>query len=295
MRFPVPCSNNKLKPRCNPATPRKPAHDQNGDRPCRHPASGYAVSALAIPAATAGSGPNTERLPAAPVASADRRKFPLRPVRRTALHLAHQIRNGQLGRHRDEHMHVAARQHPAQEADTVLSTDLAANVAHPQTQRPAQHLAAVFGGPHDVIAVAENAVFAGIILHGLTGFPHAKAVPAGSRRVCFRKWILKQWHRGCIDCRSLIGTASHLSDEQVRDERQRTRARGKCRGIMPASSSPANSPASPQRTGQRGEAGRAACAVCRSAAASPNRMRPCVTPQVFSAWISGGTEWQTEA
>ena len=87
---------------------------------------------------------------------------------RTALHLAHQIRDRELRRHRNEHVDVVARQHPAQDVDPVLGADLAADVTHPQAQRPLQHLVAVLGRPHDMVAMVENAVLASVILHGFS-------------------------------------------------------------------------------------------------------------------------------
>ena len=78
--------------------------------------------------------------PAAPVSLADMRKFPLHPVRRGALHLAHQVRNRQLRRHQYEHVDVVARQHPAQDVDLVLLAHLPTDVAHTQAHPTGQHL-----------------------------------------------------------------------------------------------------------------------------------------------------------
>ena len=81
-------------------------------------------------------------------------------VGRTALHLAHQIGDGELGRHRDEHVDMVARQYPAQDVDLVLATHLTADVAHPQTQRPGQHLVAVLRRPDDapLVTLLRNAL-----------------------------------------------------------------------------------------------------------------------------------------
>ena len=87
--------------------------------------------------------------PAAPVSLADMRKFPLHPVRRAALHLAHQVRNRQLRRHQYEHVDVVTRRHPAQDVDPVLAANLVANVAHSEGQIAGQHLVGVFGRPDD--------------------------------------------------------------------------------------------------------------------------------------------------
>lgn len=65
-------------------------------------------------------------------------------------------------------MDVIARQHPAQDVDLVLPADLTANVADTQAQRPGQDLLTVLRRPDDMVAVIENAVFTGIILHQRT-------------------------------------------------------------------------------------------------------------------------------
>jgi len=65
-------------------------------------------------------------------------------------------------------MNVIARQHPAQDVDLVLAADLTADVAHPEAQRPGQDLVTILGRSDDVIAVIENAMLAGVILHNLT-------------------------------------------------------------------------------------------------------------------------------
>lgn len=79
---------------------------------------------------------------------------------RTALHLAHQIRDSELRRHRDEHVDVIARQYPPQDVDLVLAAYLTADVAHPQAQRSSQHFVAVFRRPDDVITMIEDAMLA---------------------------------------------------------------------------------------------------------------------------------------
>ncbi len=63
---------------------------------------------------------------ATPAALADMWELALYSVGRTALHLAHQIGDDQPRLHRDEHLHVVARQHPAQDIDSVFAEDRAA-------------------------------------------------------------------------------------------------------------------------------------------------------------------------
>lgn len=68
------------------------------------------------------SAPKTD----SPIAPADRGKFAVYLVRRTALHLAHQVGNRELQWHRYKHVDMIARQHRAQDVDLVLAVDLAA-------------------------------------------------------------------------------------------------------------------------------------------------------------------------
>jgi len=70
--------------------------------------------------------------PAFPVPFSYGRKLLLHLERRTALHLAHQIRDRELGRHRYEHVDMIARKYPVQDFDLVLAANLAADVTHPQ-------------------------------------------------------------------------------------------------------------------------------------------------------------------
>ena len=72
---------------------------------------------------------------------------------RTALHRAHQFRDGAFRMHRHKQMDMIIQQHPAQDVDLVLVTDLTAGVDHPQVHLTSQHLVAVFRRPDDEVAV----------------------------------------------------------------------------------------------------------------------------------------------
>lgn len=101
-------------------------------------------------------------------------------------------------------MDVVGGQHPTDNVDTFLCADLSADVAHPKANIAGQHLVTILCRPDDVVAMVENTVAAGVVLHVLTfwkmslrpaaaHFPegkdirssiHAKAGPTGSRWVC---------------------------------------------------------------------------------------------------------------
>jgi len=63
---------------------------------------------------------------------------------------------------------MVARQDPAQDVDTVLPADLAADVPHAQADAPSEHFETVLRRPDQMISMVENAVAAGVILHDLT-------------------------------------------------------------------------------------------------------------------------------
>ncbi len=102
--------------------------------------------------------------PTSPIVPAQRGKFPLHSVRRTALHPAHQIGNRELLRHRHEHVDVVAVQDPAQDVDLVLAANLAADVTHPQAHLTGQHLEPVLCRPDEMVSMVEIAVLSGVIL-----------------------------------------------------------------------------------------------------------------------------------
>ena len=63
-----------------------------------------------------------------------------------------------MGRYRDEHMDMIARQHTLDDLHAHFTTDLPDDVPHPLPQFPLQHLVAILGDPDDVIAVVKNRV-----------------------------------------------------------------------------------------------------------------------------------------
>jgi len=63
---------------------------------------------------------------------------------------------------------MIARQDAAQYVDLVLAAYLAADVAHPKPKVARQDFVAILCRPDDVVAVIKNAVFSGVISHGLT-------------------------------------------------------------------------------------------------------------------------------
>ena len=69
---------------------------------------------------------------------------------------------------RYEHMHVVARQHPAQDVDLVLVPYQNAEVAHPQEQRSSQHFITLFRRLDDLITPIEDAMLTSHILHRLS-------------------------------------------------------------------------------------------------------------------------------
>src|SRR5207342_3692564 len=86
----------------------------------------------------------------APIALADFRKLHLDFVGRTPLGALHQISYGDVGRHRDEHVDVIARQHTLDDLHTHFTTDLPDDVPHPLPQFSLQNLVAILGDPDDV-------------------------------------------------------------------------------------------------------------------------------------------------
>src|SRR5437588_5016612 len=102
---------------------------------------------------------------AAPIALADFWELHLDFVGRTPLGALHQIADGDVGRHRDEHVDVIARQHPLDDLNAHFTTDLPDDVPHPLPQFPLQYLVAILGDPHDMIAVVKNRVTAGAVGH----------------------------------------------------------------------------------------------------------------------------------
>ncbi len=57
---------------------------------------------------------------------------------------------------------------------------LAANIAHPQSQLPGQHLVAVLRGPNHVVTMVKHAMPTGCVLHDHNPILRAKA-PSGRR------------------------------------------------------------------------------------------------------------------
>ena len=98
-----------------------------------------------------------------PIALADFRKFHLDFVGGASFGALHQIADGNMGRHRDKHVDVIARQHTLDDLHTHLTTDLPDDVPHPLPQFSLQNLVAIFGDPDDVIAVVKNRVTAGAV------------------------------------------------------------------------------------------------------------------------------------
>ena len=103
--------------------------------------------------------------PPAPVAFLELREFALHLVGGPPLHQPHEVTYSQLGRDRHEHVDVIGRQHAADDVDTLLAAHLATDIADPKSNIACQHLVAILGRPDEVIAVIENAVAAGGILH----------------------------------------------------------------------------------------------------------------------------------
>jgi len=62
-------------------------------------------------------------------------------------------------------MDVIARQHAVDDFDTVFSTNLATDIAHPPLNAALQNFIAIFCRPDEVIAMVKNAVFSSGILH----------------------------------------------------------------------------------------------------------------------------------
>ena len=91
-----------------------------------------------------------------PIALADFRELHLDLVGRTPFGALHEIADGNVGRHRDEHVDVIARQHTLDDLHTHFTADLPDNVPHPLPQFPLQHLVAILGDPDDVIAVIKT-------------------------------------------------------------------------------------------------------------------------------------------
>lgn len=102
---------------------------------------------------------------ASPIAFPDRREFTLDLVGRSSLHLAHEIADCELWRHRYEHVDVIARQNTANDINAIFSAHLADDIANALTQITLENLVAIFRRPHDVIAVIKNAVFSSVVLH----------------------------------------------------------------------------------------------------------------------------------
>ena len=111
---------------------------------------------------------------------ADLRKLTLHPIRRTALHLAHEVGDCELWRHGHEHVDTITRQDAAQYVDLILAAYLAADIAHPKPKIARQDFVAILCRPDDVVAVIKNAVFSSVILHGLTLREMNLRKPSGS-------------------------------------------------------------------------------------------------------------------
>ncbi len=103
--------------------------------------------------------------PLAPVALLELREFALHFVRRSAFHEPNQVTHCKFGWNRDEHMNMICRQYPADDIDALLMTDLTADVADTQSDITNQYFVAVLRRPHQMIAMVENAMAAGGILH----------------------------------------------------------------------------------------------------------------------------------
>ena len=73
-------------------------------------------------------------------------------------------------------MDMIRRQHASDDLDTVLRTNLTANIAHPQLDIASQHLVAILGRPNEVVAVIIDAMLT-------RGILHAKAIPSERRGV----------------------------------------------------------------------------------------------------------------
>ena len=102
---------------------------------------------------------------AAPVAFADGGELLTGLARRAALEAAHEVAERKLRRHRDEQMHVIAREHAFDDGHAELGAHLADDLAHPQAQFAAQDGVALLGRAHDVIAVIEDGVAALLVGH----------------------------------------------------------------------------------------------------------------------------------
>lgn len=103
--------------------------------------------------------------PAPPIALSDFWELHLDLVGRAAFGALHQIADGDMGRHRDEHVDVIARQHALDDLHAHFTADLPDDVPHPLAQLALQHLVAILGDPDDVIAVVKNRVTAGAVGH----------------------------------------------------------------------------------------------------------------------------------
>ena len=71
-------------------------------------------------------------------------------------------------------------QHATNDVDTSLAADLKADVSHPKPDIAGQRLVAILRRPDNVVAVIENAVAAGLVLHVLTLWKMSRSPVEGS-------------------------------------------------------------------------------------------------------------------
>ena len=102
---------------------------------------------------------------AAPVALADVGKLLLDFPRGAPLEASHHVADGKLGRDRDEHVDVIARQDAADNGYAEFLAGLPDDVADTFAQGAAKHPVAVLADPNDVKPMIIDSVFSGVVAH----------------------------------------------------------------------------------------------------------------------------------
>ena len=93
-----------------------------------------------------------------PIAFAQVGELHLDTAGRAALDALHDIGQGQLGRDRQEHVDMIARQHALHDMDAEFLAGLDNDFSDPFTHRALQNFIPVFRGPHDVVSVIKSRV-----------------------------------------------------------------------------------------------------------------------------------------